>query len=96
MAEFCQIFDCSCTGYKQADHFSYKKIVTAKEIVKDGVNRFLIKPNDYDGFAKCINRIHQKSYLYEQLSKNCIQTVSENFNSELYVDKIIKEIDEII
>lgn len=66
------------------------------EIIDDGVNGFLVKPNDISAMEEAVKKIYSMSKLeYLKMSKNCRQTVEKKFTAEKMVDgynKIYKKI----
>jgi glycosyltransferase involved in cell wall biosynthesis len=57
------------------------------ELIKDGVNGFLVKPNDLEGMIKLTEKIYQMPEdKYRAMRRACRQHVEENFTVEKMVD----------
>lgn len=57
------------------------------ELIKDGVNGFLIKPDDIEGMIRAVKKIYEMSADdYRRLRLNCRRHVGEKFTVEKMVD----------
>lgn len=69
------------------------------ELIKDGVNGFLVKPGDIDGMVKAVKKIYEMpEEKYRAMRRACRRHVEENFTVEKMVDgyeavyqKVIKD-----
>jgi glycosyltransferase involved in cell wall biosynthesis len=67
------------------------------ELIKDGVNGFLVKPGDLRGMVKAVKRIYDMPEAeYRRLRENSRRHVEENFTVEKMVDGYIKVYEKVI
>ena len=58
------------------------------EVVKDGVNGFLVEPGDYRAMAKRISELLNDIKLRSQMGRNGFSILEQNFTQELMIEKI--------
>lgn len=57
------------------------------ELIKDGVNGFLVKPSNIEGMVRAVKRIYEMPEAeYRQMRINCREHVKKNFTVEKMVD----------
>lgn len=62
------------------------------EIVEDGKTGFIFPPSDSDALCRCIDRISEMSEEeYAQMSANAVSSAKSCFDSEKYIEKLLKE-----
>lgn len=62
---------------------------TAKEVIKDNLNGFITN-YDSDIYSQKLEILMRKHNLYEKMSKNAVESIYNNFNSEKLIAKEIK------
>lgn len=67
-----------------------------KEVVDDGSNGVMVEPGDVQGLAAAILRLSKDGTLRDQLSRNAMRTVREQYNASLMTRRIEKIYDELI
>ena len=57
------------------------------ELIKDGVNGFLVKPGDIEGMVRAVKKIYaMPEKEYQAMRQACRKHVEENFTVEKMVD----------
>jgi glycosyltransferase involved in cell wall biosynthesis len=67
-----------------------------KEVVNDGSNGLLIEPGDVGGLVAAILRLSKDGTLRDQLSRNAVRTIREQYNASLMTQHIEEIYDELI
>jgi glycosyltransferase involved in cell wall biosynthesis len=67
------------------------------ELIKDGVNGFLIKPGDVQGMVRAVKRIYDMPEKeYQRMRENSRKHVEENFTIDKMVDGYLKVYEKVI
>jgi len=67
------------------------------ELIKDGVNGFLVKPNDINGMVRAVKRIYQMpENKYQAMRRACRRHVEKNFTVEKMVEGYEKVYEKVI
>jgi glycosyltransferase involved in cell wall biosynthesis len=80
---------------KMFEYITLKKPIVAtdllstKEILRDGENAILVKPNDPEALASGIKLVLENKELAKRIAENAYKDVCENYTWEKRADKIL-------
>lgn len=62
------------------------------EIIDDGINGYIVKPNDVESLSNAMSRFLSSNSVLNKMSQNAIKKFQEKFSQEVFENKILTEI----
>jgi glycosyltransferase involved in cell wall biosynthesis len=67
-----------------------------EEIIEDGVNGYLVSPNDFKGIEEALWKIYKNKSKAEEIAKKGQETVINEYNLEAKLDSIVEVIQKVV
>ncbi|WP_353939447.1 glycosyltransferase family 4 protein [uncultured Bifidobacterium sp.] len=59
-------------------------------MIKDGINGFACRWNDFDKFYDCVKRLINDRQLYTQISYNAMKTIEDEYSPDVAADRFCR------